>query len=508
MEVFVYKLSGWIGGVMLKAYAKRRRGVVDPVAVQEQQLLALVDRAQETTFGVDHDFASIRSVSDYQERVPIRTYEAFWKDYWSIPFPVLDDVSWPGRIRYFARSSGTTTGESKHIPCSDEMVKSNNRAGVEVLLHHLRSRPHSTVSSGRTFLFGGSPNLDELATGIFAGELSGIAAKETLWWAGRDRYYPPADLAAISDWSEKVERLATDCVGKDIRSISGVPTWLQILFDRAFDAAGVKDRRLVELFPDLELITHGGVSFEPYEQTFTELLRGSRAELREVYAASEGFVAVADRQYRQGMQMLLDNGLFFEFVEVDQLDQANPERRWIADVEPNTNYALILSTNAGLWSYAVGDIVRLVDLDPPRLLVAGRVSQTLSTFGEHVSGEQLEIAVAAAAKRADTTVADFAVAPIITPTTDAIGHHRYVIEATSGQAAEMATTIDASLSEQNADYRSKRAGDVAIAPPVVTTVPTGTFAAWMAARGRAGGQNKVPRVTTDTQLADIETYTP
>ena len=206
--------------------------------------------------------------------------------------------------------------------------------------------------------------------------------------------------------------------------------------------------------------------------------------------------------------MLLDNGLFFEFVEVDQLDQANPEHRWIAEVEPSTNYALILSTTAGLWSYAVGDIVRLVDLDPPRLLVAGRVSQTLSTFGEHVSGEQLEIAVAAAAKRAGTTVADFAVAPSITPTTDAIGHHRYVIEATSGQAAEMATEIDASLSDQNADYRSKRAGDVAIGPPVVTTVPTRTFAAWMAARGRAGGQNKVPRVTTPTQLADIETYTP
>jgi len=406
----MYKLSGWAGGAILKAYAKRRRVANEPAMVQEQQLLTLVNRAQATTFGKDHDFASIRSISDYQDRVPIRTYEEFWTDYWSTPFPVLDDVTWPGSIRYFARSSGTTTGESKHIPCSDEMVKSNNRAGVEVLLHHLRNRPESKVSAGRTFLFGGSPNLDELAPGIFAGELTGIAAKETLRWAGRDRYYPPADLAAITDWNEKVECLAVDCVDKNIRSISGVPTWLQILFDRAFDNAGLCDRRLVELFPDLELITHGGVSFEPYEQAFVELLRASRAELREVYAASEGFVAVADRQYRQGMQMLLNNGIFFEFVEVDNLDQTNPQRRWIGDIEPNTNYALVLTTNAGLWSYAVGDIVRLIDIDPPRLLVPGRVSQTLSTFGEHVSGEQLEIAVAAAAKRAGATVADFAVA--------------------------------------------------------------------------------------------------
>ena len=502
----MYKLTGWLGGVVLKTYVKHRRRTSDAIAEQEQQLLTLVERARGTAFGVDHGFARIRSVADYQAQVPIRTFDEIWRDYLSPSFPILDNVTWPGRIRYFGRSSGTTTGDSKHIPCSDDMVKSNNRAGVEVLLHHLRNNPRSKVTAGKTFLFGGSPNLDELAPGVFAGELSGIAARETPSWAGRDRYYPPPELAAITDWSQKLDRLARDCVGNNVRSISGVPTWLQILFERALDSAGADDRRLVSLFPDLELVTHGGINFEPYEHAFTELLNGSRAELREVYAASEGFIAVADRQYRQGMQLLVNNGLFFEFVEVDQLDSPNPDRRWMANVEPDKNYALVLSTCAGLWSYSIGDIVRLVDLDPPRLLVAGRVSQTLSTFGEHVTGEQLEIAVTTAATALRGDVHDFAVAPILA--SGALGFHRYVVETDQNQSHQIAVEIDASLARQNADYRTKRTNDIAIAPPEVVVVAPGTFSTWMAKQGKAGGQHKVPRVTTPNQLDDIVTENP
>ena len=310
----LYKLTGWVGGVGLKAYARRRKPLADPATAQERQLLKLVNAAKNTTFGHDHDFAEISSVADYQRRVPIRTFEDFWADYWSEPFPRLENVTWPGTIRYFARSSGTTTGESKHIPCSDDMITANNRGGLEVVLAHLQNNPNSRVSAGRTFLFGGSPALDELAPGIFAGELSGIAARETPSWAGNDRYYPPPDLAAITDWGEKVERFAADCVGKNIRAISVVPTWLQVLFDRAFEIADCEDRRLVSLFPDLELITHGGINFAPYAEAFNELLAGSHAELREVCAASEGFIAVADRDPGQGMKILLDNGLFFEFI--------------------------------------------------------------------------------------------------------------------------------------------------------------------------------------------------
>ena len=501
-QIALYKFTGSLGGLALKAYAKRRKPTSDPAAAQTRQLLELVEAAKDTTFGLDHDFAAIETVADYQQRVPIRTFDDFWVDYWSGPFPLLENVTWPGSIRYFARSSGTTTGESKHIPCSDEMVKANNRGGLEVVLAHLQNNPNSRVSAGRTFLFGGSPALDELAPGVFAGELSGIAARETPAVAGVDRYYPPPDLAAISDWNEKVERFGQDCVGKNIRAISGVPTWLQVLFDHAFDTANCQDRRLVSLFPNLELITHGGINFAPYETAFNDMLEGSHAELREVYAASEGFIAVADRGSGEGMRLLLDNGLFFEFIEADQLDEPNPRRHWINDVQLDTNYALILTSCAGLWSYAIGDLVRFVDLEPPRVLVAGRVSQTLSTFGEHITGEQLDIAVATSAQQLGLHVNDFAVAPVLA-TTGTVGHHRYVIETDPEPPGDLAALVDNSLAEQNADYRTKRANNIVIAPPQVDIVPNGTFASWMAANGQAGGQRKVPRVTTPQRLDQI-----
>lgn len=498
----LYRLTGWIGGIGLKTYARRRKPIADPAAAQERQLLQLVNAAKDTAFGHDHHFAEISSVADYQRHVPIRTFEDFWADYWSEPFPNLNNVTWPGTIRYFARSSGTTTGESKHIPCSDQMVKANNRGGLEVVLTHLQNNPNSRVSAGRTFLFGGSPILDELAPGIFAGELSGIAARETPPWAGKDRYYPPPELAAMTDWGDKVERFATDCVGKNIRAISGVPTWLQVLFDRAFEIADCDDRRLVSLFPDLELITHGGINFAPYAEAFHDLLAGSHAELREVYAASEGFIAVADRGPGEGMKLLLDNGLFFEFIEADQLHQENPTRYWIGDARLDTDYALIVTSCAGLWSYAIGDLVRFVDLETPRILVAGRVSQTLSTFGEHITGEQLDIAVATAAGQLGVHVNDFAVAPSFSDQS-AVGHHRFVIETTDEPKADFAAAVDESLAEQNADYRTKRISDIAISTPEVRYVPGGTFATWMVANGKAGGQHKVPRVTTPERLEDI-----
>ena len=501
-QVGLYKVTGWLGGLGLKAYARRDPKPVAPAAAQKRQLLQLVAKAKDTKFGRNHDFANITTVADYQRNVPVRTFDQFWADYWSEPFPRLDNATWPGTIRYFARSSGTTTGESKHIPCSDEMIKANNRGGFEVVIEHLRNNPHSRVSAGRTFLFGGSPTLDELAPDIFAGELSGIAARETPSIAGRDRYYPPPELAAITDWNDKVERFAQDCVGKNIRTISGVPTWLQVLFDQAFETADSDDRRLVSLFPDLELIAHGGINFEPYHDAFNDLLKGSHAELREAYAASEGFIAVADRSPGEGLKLLLDNGLFYEFIEADQLDQPNPKRLWIDDVELDTDYALIITSCAGLWSYAIGDLVRFVDLETPRILVAGRVSHTLSTFGEHITGEQLEIAVATAARTVGVHVNDFAVASVL-GTTSAVGHHRYVVEATGDPGVDLAAAIDNSLAQQNADYRTKRANDIVIAAPEVRTVPSGTFATWMTANGQAGGQRKVPRVTTPERLDDI-----
>ncbi len=499
------QLTGRLAGAALKAYARRPTRPVDAVETQRKQLISLVDRAKETSFGVDHYFGEVRSVGEFRERVPVRNYEQMWGDYWQAGFPTLEDVSWPGSIGYFARSSGTTTGESKFIPVSRQMVRANNAAGMQVVIEHLRNRPKSTVAEGRTFLFGGSPNLTELAPGVFAGELSGIAARETPSWAGRGRYYPPEDLASLLDWERKVELLAQDCVGRDIRSISGVPTWLQILFDRVFDLHGVEDERLAALFPDLELLTHGGVNFAPYQERFERLLEGGRAELREVYAASEGFIAVADRGPGEGMRLLLGNGVFYEFVEVDKIGDADAQRHWINDVKLDTDYAVIVTTCAGLWAYALGDVIRFVDLDPPRLLVVGRVSQSLSEFGEHITGSELELAVAKAAAASMVDVVDFAVAPIHHNPGDGegAGRHRFLVEISTAGALErdrIGAALDESLQAQNADYRAKRRNAIVLGEPDIVTAQPDTFRAWMTSKGQLGGQHKVQRVVDEATL--------
>lgn len=494
---------GRAAGLVLKPLARHRRKP-DPLDAQTRQLTRLIDTARPTRFGQDHRFDIIDGIGTFQQHVPLRSYERMWREYWEPAFPRLDDVSWPGVMPYFARSSGTTTGESKYIPVSQQMVKANTRAGMEVVYAHLARRPDSTVLRGRTFLFGGSPNLEQLTDGTFAGELSGIAARETPTWVGRDRYYPPDQLASITDWEAKVDIIARHCIGNDIRSISGVPTWLKVLFDRAFDTHDIADHQLSRLFPDLELITHGGINFAPHRYRFEQMLQTSRAELREVYAASEAFIAVADRGPGEGMRLLIDNGVFYEFIPIDSIDDPDPPRLWLADVDLDTDYAVAVTTCAGVWAYLLGDVIRFVDLDPHRLLVVGRVSQTLSAFGEHVSGSQLEIAVAAAAHATHTTVADFAVAPVLHDRTSPAGHHRYLVEAhlpTPTAQHQFGEILDQSLTEQNADYRAKRGNDIVLGPPEIIPAARGAFTAWMASRGQLGGQHKVKRVV-DEELLD------
>jgi hypothetical protein len=492
----------------------RRYGLdaLEPAAAQETELLKLVSQAQNTRFGRDHRFSEIRSVRDFQARVPLRRYEDFWEQYWEASFPSLTDVSWPGTIPYFAVTSGTTKGVTKYIPCSAAMVQSNIRASTDILVHHLTARPGSRVLSGRGFVLGGSTDLSELAPGIRSGDLSGIAAAEVPWWA-RPRYFPPEDLAFIADWEEKIARLAPASLETEITSISGTPSWLLIFFDALHELRPDLPHRLASYYPDLELLVHGGIGFEPYQSRFEALLEGSHAELREVYAASEGFIAVADRGPGEGMRLNLDIGLFFEFVPLEELDSPEPTRHWIADAEPGVNYAIVLSTCAGAWAYIVGDTVRLVERDPPRLLVTGRTSYMLSAFGEHLIGEEIEHGVAIAAAAIGETVADFSVGAVFPQAKGELGGHLYIVEfgaAPPGadKLAQFGKALDAALSDTNEDYAAHRAGGFGLHAPRIHAVPHGTFAAWMKKRGKLGGQNKVPRVITDEALfQDLRAFT-
>ena len=488
---------------LLRAYANRRLlrlASLDPVAAQERELLALVGRARDTAFGRAHDFQNIRSVADYQARVKLRRWEDFWRDHWRAPFPRLRDVSWPGLIPAFANTSGTTGAATKRIPVSREMMRANRRAALDVLAFHLAAKPGSRVLAGRNFILGGSTALETLAPGIVAGDLSGLAAADIPWWIRR-RSFPPKALALIEDWSRKVEILAPLSLAAHVTSFSGTPSWMLLFFERL---ARLRPGGLArDLYPELELVVHGGVGFAPYRERFQAWLRGSRAELREVYPASEGFIAIADRGDGDGLRLLLDNGLFFEFVRTDELGSANPDRRWIADAELGVDYALVLTSNAGLWSYVVGDTVTLVGRTPPRLLVTGRTSWSLSVAGEHLTGQELDAAVAETARALGGTIADYAAAAIHPDAADPRGGHFFVVEA-KGIASEasdrFAAVLDAALARLNADYAAHRQGGYGFRRPRVLLAPPGTFAAWMASRGKLGGQNKVPRVIADPAL--------
>jgi hypothetical protein len=485
-------------------YRLARLAGQDIVAEQQRQLLRLVRLAGDTRFGRDHGFKDIRSVSDFQGRVKLHRYEDMWDSYWRGDFPRLTDCAWPGTIPFFALSSGTTSGTTKYIPCSAEMNRANAWAAIDILVHHIGNRPASRVLGGKSLMLGGSTGLTTLSPGVHSGDISGIAASQIPSWARRYTF-PPRDLALISDWEEKVEKLARACRDEDIHAISGTPSWLLIFFERLFALYPDRPGRLHRVFPNLELVVHGGVNFTPYQHQFEELLEGGHAELREVYPASEGFFAIADRRAGEGMRLIVDNGLFYEFVARDELTSSTPTRHWLADIRTDVEYALVISSCAGLWAYIVGDIVRFIEVHPPRLLVTGRLSYFLSAFGEHLTGEEIEAAVSRAATVVHAGIADFAVGAVFPDATDSRGGHRFIVEfgepaPEPAQVDVFARALDETLCRSNDDYRAHRSGGFGLRRPEVMTLPHGAFAAWMRQRGQLGGQHKVPRVITDQAL--------
>ncbi len=485
----------------LRVYAAHRRRTLAKRDYADQQIRVfhqLLGKAASTRFGLDHHFQQIKSIADYQNTVPLRRYDDFWREYWQTAFPRLDNLTWPGVVPYFAVTSGTTAGASKYIPVTAAMNRANVRAGLDLLTHHLTHRLRSKIFGGKSFMLGGSTDLVAEAPGIWSGDLSGIAVKRMPWWA-RALTFPPLEVALLSDWEQKLARVAELSPSEDIRILTGTPSWLLILFDRLSSNAG---RRLTarDVYPHLELLIHGGVNFKPYRARFEEFLVGG-AELREVYPASEGFIALQDHTHEHGLRLLVDNGIFFEFVPVDELESAHPTRHWLETVEPGVNYAIVLSTCAGCWSYIIGDTVRFVSRDPPRIVITGRTSYSMSAFGEHLIGEEIEDAVAAAASGIGAQVTDFSMGAKYPAGQGDLGGHLYIVEFAQSPSPEslaaFARAIDEILCARNDDYRAHRADGFGMKAPEVRAVSSGSFAAWMKSRGRLGGQNKVPRIIND-----------
>ncbi len=495
----------------LKFYAKYRNNKLSKLnsaLEQEKQLLKLVKIAEKTKFGIDHNFSSIKSVKDYQNNVPLRTYEDFWINYWKKHFPRVSNITWPGTVPFFAVTSGTTSGNKKYIPYTKEMAKSNSKAGLDMLIHHVTNKPNSKLFSGKTCFLGGSTNYVKEAEGIFSGDLSGISIKTMPWWA-KKRTFPDENLAILSDWEEKIEKFSNLILKEDIRAISGVPAWLLIFFDKILENTG--SNNLIEVFPKLEMIIHGGVNFTSYRKRFLELLDNSDVDLREVYPASEGFIATADRKYGEGLRMVLDHGIFYEFIPFNELEKENPTRHWIKNVELGVNYAIVLTSCAGCWSYILGDTVEFIDIKTHRLKITGRTSYCLSAFGEHLIADEIEDAMNVASSSININFSDYSVGSIFPEKKNDLGGHIYVVEfdreIKTNEKELFAKELDKRLSERNEDYESHRSAGFGLKAPQILAVGNGTFSNWMKKRGKYGGQHKVPRIITKQELfEDLLTF--
>jgi hypothetical protein len=495
------------GGWFLQQCARRRRHALAELSrraavVQESTLLDLVARARGTEFGRAHDFGGIRSIADYQRRVPVRQYLDF-RALWERERAGETDVTSPGRPHYWVKTSGTTAGD-KYIPVTPDAFRSHRKGGWDALLLAAERVGGANLLGGPMLFLGGSTSLRPIGAGCEVGDLSGLVVQQ-LPPGLRSRYAPGPDIAAIPDWEERIAKVAARVERQDLRLIGGMPSWLLILFEhvaRARQTGGHPIRDLRACWPHLRVLVHGGMSFAPYRRVFEDWMGGALERI-EVYPASEGFVAIQTER-EGGLTLMLDYGIFYEFVPVEDLGADRPRRHTVVEVELGRAYAVLLTTAAGLWSYLLGDTVRFTGRDPLRLEITGRTRHFVNAFGENVIVEEVEQALCEACRRAEADVVEFTVAPHYPSPTDGRGGHDWLIEfrVPPRAPAEFVGALDETLTRLNTDYRTKRTGGIGMREPRVLAVPPGTFHRWMRSEGKLGDQHKMPRVTNDRRVAD------
>jgi len=487
---------------MLARFARKRTEFLDHADVadlQRKTLLDLVRKAKATRFGQDHGFDSIRTIEDYQARVPIRDYEAFWKQYWQTTYPKIDNQTWPGTVPYYALSSGTTSGTTKFVPVTHEMLRSNRKAAFTTLAFFRAQHPEVSLFNGRIFFLGGNTDMAAQADGSKPGDLSAIAAVEVSSFL-RPYTFPPLELSGIADWDTKVQQLAEQSARLPITVLSGVPAWMLVLFDRLKKITG--KATIAEIWPTLRVLVHGGTKFEPYRDIFKREIGSDRVRTLEVYPCSEGFVATEDPRYNM-LRIVPDHGVFFEFIPMEQFSEEHgglktdqPERHTLANVETGVQYAVVITSCAGLWSYLVGDTVAFEQTKPPLIRFTGRTKYFLSAFGEHLISEEIEKAIQEAAAATGAEVQDHHVGPVFPSEPQKPGHHLYLVEfrKTPAVLADFTRQVDETLSRLNEDYRAHRKGDLSMLEPRVQIVTPGGFNAWMIAHGKRPPQHKLPRM--------------
>ena len=466
----------------------------NPHQAQKNTLNKLLTRAQNTQFGRDHGFASIKSYKEFQEKVPIRDYEGL-RPYVDKIIAGEEDVLWPGRPLYFSKTSGTTSG-AKYIPITKASMPTHITAARDALLTYIAKTGKADFVSGKQIFLQGSPSLAD-KNGIALGRLSGIVAHYVPSYLQQSRM-PSWETNCIEDWEEKVEAIVEETLPEKMTLIAGIPSWVQMYFEKIKAQTG---KNVGDVFPDFSLFVYGGVNFEPYRPVFQKLI-GRAVDTVELFPASEGFFAYQDQPKQEGLLLLLNNDIFYEFIPVAKFGTDEEVRYSLEEVQMGENYVLILSTSAGLWGYNIGDTVRFVSLSPYRLVVTGRVKHFISAFGEHVIGKEVETAMKQAIENTDIRIKEFTVAPQISPA-EGLPYHEWLVEFENQpeNLEAFALALDQVMQQQNVYYYDLIQGKV-LRPLVVSPVKEKGFQNYMKSIGKLGGQNKVPRLSNDRKIAD------
>ena len=476
-----------------RIYKKVQKWANNPIETQNKVFQNLISEATSTQFGQDHDFVSINNHEDFVKRVPVRDYEAL-KPYVEKMVAGEEDILWKGKPIYFAKTSGTTSG-SKYIPITKESMPSHVEAARNAILFYIHETGNSKFVDGKMIFLQGSPVLNE-QNGVQLGRLSGIVAHYVPKYLQKNRL-PSWETNCIEDWERKVDAIVKETLPENMTIISGIPSWVQMYFEKLQQKTG---KKVGDIFKNFNLFIFGGVNYEPYRAKFENLI-GRKVDSIELYPASEGFFAFQDKQNEKGMLLQLNSGIFYEFIKADEFFDENPKRISIKDVEVGINYVMIISTNAGLWAYNIGDTVEFTSTKPYRVIVSGRIKHFISAFGEHVIGKEVEQAMQEATLNSNVRISEFTVAPQISPK-EGLPYHEWFIEFENEpeNLSTLAKKIDESLQKQNSYYFDLIKGGV-LQPLKITKVKHGGFQEYMKSIGKLGGQNKLPRLSNDRKIA-------
>jgi hypothetical protein len=471
-----------------------------PEQVQQECFTQLIDRAVNTKWGKEHNFISIQDITDFQKNVQIQTYEDV-KPYIDRIREGESNLLWPGDIKWFAKSSGTTNDKSKFIPVSKESLeKCHFRGGRDVLAIYTNNYPESKIFRGKGLTLGGSNKIDNYNNQSYYGDLSAILIENLPFWTDFIRT-PSQEVALLDKWEIKLEKIAHETLNENVTSIAGVPSWNLVMIKHLLEKTGKSN--LLELWPNLELFIHGGVSFSPYKEQFQRLIPSENMHYLEAYNASEGFFAIQDDPSRDDMLLMLDYGIFYEFIPVEDLENTYPVALTINQVETGKNYAIVISTNSGLWRYLIGDTIVFTSTTPHKIKISGRTKHFINVFGEEVIIDNAEKAIKEACLKTGALVTDYTVGPIFMGQNNKGGHEWIIeFEMPPSNIDEFNYYLDNALMNANSDYEAKRYKSITLDKPVINVAPKGTFYRWMEKRGKLGGQNKVPRLFNSRKYLD------